>query len=148
MCKNAVFTTALLLCLALLAGCALGHKQWPEASRSENSFTLKLMDGERVEDCLVLQVAVNGSVDRLWRASVLYEAVGDGEGQGCAGCPFVPRKAQHFTRGQEGFDLAGNILKLSICGLEPGVEYRFKVSGKSEIPTMGLQYTDVYMAEP
>lgn len=146
--KPVVVTTLLLFALALLAGCALGRKQWPEASRSEDRFTLKLMEGERIDDCLVLQVAVSGAVERLWRASVLYESVGDEEGQGCIGCPFVPREAQHFSRDQEGFDLQGNVLRLSICGLEPGVEYRLQVSGKSEIPTMAMQYTDVYMAEP
>jgi hypothetical protein len=146
--KSVVSTTLLLLALVVLSGCALGRKQWPEAARSEDRFTLKLMEGERIDDCLVLQVAVSGSVERLWRASVLYEAVGDEEGQGCIGCPFVPRAARHFTRDQDGFDLQGNVLNLSICGLEPGVEYRFQVSGKSEIPTMRMQYTDVYMAEP
>ncbi|EGB13684.1 putative lipoprotein [Pseudodesulfovibrio mercurii] len=146
--KSLVATTLLLLCLVLLAGCAMGRKQWPEATRSQDRFTLKLIDGERVDRCLLLRVAVSGSVDRLWRASVLFEAVGDGEDQGCVGCPFVPREAQHFTRGQDGFDLEGNVLRLNICGLEPGVEYRFRVSGKSEIPTMAVQYTDVYMSEP
>ncbi|WP_319584808.1 hypothetical protein [uncultured Pseudodesulfovibrio sp.] len=146
--KSLATTILLLFALAVLAGCALGRKQWPEASRNEDRFTLKLMDGERIDDCLVVQVGVSGAVDRLWRASVLYEAVGDEEGQGCVGCPFVPRAVQHFTRGQQGFDLEGKVLKLSICGLEPGVEYRFQVSGKSEIPTMSMQYTDVYMAEP
>ena len=146
--KSVAAITLLLFALAVLAGCALGRKEWPEASRSEDRFTLKLMDGERIDDCLSLQVAVSGSVERLWRASVLYEPVGDEEGQGCVGCPFVPREAQHFIRGQQGFNLDGNVLSLGICGLEPGVEYRFRVSGKSEIPTMVMQYTDVYMAEP
>ncbi|OIQ48980.1 hypothetical protein BerOc1_03738 [Pseudodesulfovibrio hydrargyri] len=146
--KSVAATTLLLFALAVLAGCALGRKQWPEATRSEDRFNLKLMDGERIDDCLVLRVGVSGAVERLWRASVLYEPVGDEEGQGCVGCPFVPREAKHFTRDQQGFDLQGNVLKLGICGLEPGVEYRFQVSGKSEIPTMRMQYTDVYMAEP
>ena len=146
--KSVIAATLLLFALSVLAGCALGRKEWPEAARSEDRFTLKLMEGERVDDCLLLQVAVQGAVERLWRASVLYESVGDGEGQGCVGCPFVPRAARHFMRGQDGFDLQDNVLRLSLCGLEPGVEYRFRVSGKSEIPNMALQYTDVYMAEP
>jgi hypothetical protein len=146
--KFVIITALLLFGLSVLSSCALGRKQWPQATRSEDRFTLKLIEGVRQDGCLVLEVGVGGAKERLWRASVLYEAVGDGEGQGCVGCPFVPRNAQHFIRGQEGFDLDGNVLKLSICGLEPGVEYRFQVSGKNEISTMPLQYTDVYRAEP
>ncbi|WP_272699770.1 hypothetical protein [Desulfovibrio sp. Fe33] len=146
--KFVVITALLLFGLTSLSSCAMGRKQWPQAARSEDRFTLRLIEGVRQDECLVLEVDVRGATNRLWRASVLYEAVGDGAGQGCAGCPFVPRNARHFTRGQEGFDLDGNVLKLSICGLEPGVEYRFRVSGKSELPTMALEYTDVFQAEP
>lgn len=146
--KTVAATLLILFGLTVLAGCALGRKQWPEATRGEDRFTLSLIEGVRQDDCLVLTIMVKGAVNRMWRASVLYESVGDDEGQGCEGCPFVPREARHFTRDQSEFNLNGNILKLSICGLEPGVEYRFRVSGKSEIPTMALEYTDVYMAEP
>lgn len=146
--KQIVIIILLLFGLAVMSGCALGRKEWPTAQASEDTFTLSLMEGVRQDNCLVLQVAVKGAAQRLWRASVLYEAVGSGEGQGCSGCPFVPREAVHFTRDQKGFGMQGSILKLSICGLEPGTEYRFRVSGKSELPTMPLQYTDVYVAAP
>ena len=146
--KHLVIIPLLFFGLAVMSGCALGRKEWPSANKSEDSFSLSLIEGVRQEGCLMLQVAVKGAVHRLWRASVLYEAVGSDEGQGCAGCPFVPREAVHFTRDQEGFVMQGNILKLSICGLEPGTEYRFRVSGKSELSTMPLQYTDVYEAAP
>lgn len=143
-----VIITLLLFGLTVVTGCALGRKEWPSAQQSEDKFTLELMEGVRQDKCLMLQIAVKGTASRLWRASVLYEAVGSEEGQGCSGCPFVPREAVHFTRNQEGFVLQGNILKLSICGLDPGTEYRFRVSGKSELSTMPVQYTDVYIASP
>jgi len=146
--KQIVHATLLIFVFVVLSGCALGRKEWPTSVKSEDTFSLKLMDGVRQDGCLMLQIAVTGSPNRLWRASVQYEAVGTEEGQGCEGCPFVPRNAVHFTRDQKGFDLTGNTLRLSICGLEPGIDYRFRVAGKSELSTMAIEYTDVFEALP
>lgn len=134
--------------LTAISGCALGRKEWPSAQSGEDAFSLKLIEGVRQDQCLLLEMQVEGAVNRLWRASVQYEAVGSEPGQGCDGCPFVARNAVHFMRGQSGFNLDGRNLKLSICGLEPGVEYRFRVSGKNELPTMPMTYSDVYVASP
>lgn len=143
------FLTAalLLLCLAL-AACALGKKEWPVPQKSEDRFSLKLLNGVREDNCLLLDVAVSGAASRLWRVAIQYEAVGTGEGQGCSGCPFVPREVKEFTRERQEFNLQGSVLKLSLCGLEPGVEYRFRVVGTSELPAMPLESTDVYESLP
>ena len=138
----------ILLILTTLFGCAMGKKEWPKAQESEDSFRLELIKGERRDNCLFLEIAVHGTVHRLWRASIQYEAVGSDNGEGCSGCPFVPRDAVHFTRDQKGFVLDGHNMKLSICDLEQGKEYRFRVAGKSELPTRPLEYTDVYVALP
>ncbi|MBG0789962.1 MAG: hypothetical protein H0S80_05615 [Desulfovibrionaceae bacterium] len=135
------------LCL-MVAGCAMGKKEWPSVQQSEDRFTLKLVEGVRRDNCLLLDVAVNGAANRLWRVSIQYEAVGTEEGQGCSGCPFVPREAKEFTRERRDFNLQDSILKLSLCGLEPGVEYRFRVVGTSELPAMPLESTDVYESLP
>lgn len=138
----------LLFIQATLLGCALGKKEWPSAQQSEDSFSLELIKGVRQDNCLLLEISVKGAAHRLWRASIQFEAVGGDNGDGCTGCPFVPRDAVHFTRNQKGFVLEGNNLKLSICNLEAGKEYRFRVSGKSELPTNPLVYTDVFVASP
>ncbi|NDV19137.1 hypothetical protein GO013_06860 [Pseudodesulfovibrio sp. JC047] len=143
-----VRTLVLVSVLTIVSGCALGRKEWPASVNSEDAFGLKLMDGVRQDECLLLQIAVTGATHRLWRASVQYEAVGTAPGQGCEGCPFVPRNAVHFTRDQDGFNLKGQTLQLSICGLEPGIEYRFRVAGKSELSVMPIEYTDVFQAVP
>ncbi|BCS87182.1 hypothetical protein [Pseudodesulfovibrio sediminis] len=147
--QKAILTIVLLLfTLTVLGGCALGRKEWPQAVESEDTFKLKIIEGVRQDDCLTLNVGVTGATHRLWRASIQYEAVGSGEGEGCEGCPFVPRDAVHFTRDQHGFTVQDNHMQLSFCGLTPGTEYRFRVVGKSELPTMPLEYTDVYMSLP
>ena len=138
----------LLLAQFVLFGCTLGKKEWPSAQQSEDTFSLELIKGERTDNCLLLEVAVSGAVERLYRASIQYEIVGGGEGGGCEGCPFVPRDAVHFTRNQREFALQGNNLTLSLCTFEPGTQYRFRVAGKSELPTSPLVYTDVYVTTP
>ncbi len=113
--RKLITTTILLLfTLTVVMGCALGRKEWPKASESEDTFKLVLLEGVRQDNCLLLDITVNGAAHRLWRASIQYEAVGDLEGQGCFGCPFVPRDAVHFTRDQKGFVMQGINLKLSI----------------------------------
>lgn len=144
----AAICVLLLLLQFALFGCALGKKEWPAAQESDDSFTMELMVGDRQDNCLLLEVAVNGAVNRLYRASIQYEIVGDIEGSGCEGCPFVPRDAVHFTRNQKDFVLNGHTLTLSLCNLDPGKEYRFRVAGKSELPTSPLVYTDVYVTTP
>jgi hypothetical protein len=142
-CLTAIFV--LLLACQLLVGCTLGKKEWPQVQESEDTFTLSVMAAKRTDTCLLLTIGVSGAVSRLYRASIEHETVGDGEGQGCVGCPFVPREAAHFTRNQAAFDLQGNVLKLSLCNLEPGTLYRFRVAGKSELPSMPLTYTEIYV---
>jgi len=135
------------LVFLLLAGCTMGKKNWPEAVTSEDSFALEIMSAERKDNCLLLQVNVTGAVDRLYRATIQYEQVG-GEDGGCIDCPFVPRNALHITRNQNNFVLNGNSLSMSICALEPGVEYRFRVAGKSELPATPLVFTNVFVTGP
>lgn len=146
--RKPFFATALLLLVLPFTGCALGHKEWPTAQKSEDTFSLKLMDGVRQDNCLLLDIAVGGATERLWRVAIQYEAIGTEEGQGCSGCPFVPRAVKEFTRESSEFNLHGSILKLSLCGLEPGVEYRFRVVGTNELPAMSLVSTDVYESMP
>jgi hypothetical protein len=140
--------TLLLFIQTALLGCALGKKEWPSAQESEDSFSLELINGVRQDNCLFLEISVKGATHRLWRASIQFEVVGGADGDGCTGCPFVPRDAVHFTRDQKGFVFEGNNLKLSICNLEKDKEYRFRVSGKSELPTSPIVYTNVFVASP
>lgn len=135
----------LLLCAAVFTGCALGKKEWPHPVESEDTFSLEVMAAKRTDTCLLLTLAVGGAAGRLYRASIQYEPVGDGDGAGCDGCPFVPRQAEHYTRDQSAFDLQGSTLKLSLCGLDPQTSYRFRVAGKNDLPAIPIVYTDVFV---
>lgn len=137
-----------MMTLSFFSGCALGKKEWPDPQEREDRFALELLVGERQEACLHLEIAVSGAISRMYRASIQYEVVGGSDGEGCTGCPFVPRDVAHFTRGQQGFSLNGNNLILDFCDLDPSKQYRFRVAGKSELPTSPLVYTDVYITTP
>ncbi len=136
----------LLLVQFTLLGCALGKKEWPSAVKEEDTFGLELVIGDRQESCLLLELEVTGAAHRLFRASVQYEFIGDDGG--CIGCPFVPRNAAHYTRNSNDFKINGNMLSLSLCGLDPDKEYRFRIAGKSELPNSPLVFTDVYVTTP
>lgn len=140
-------TTALsfLLVILLASGCALGKKEWPAPQQSEDTFQLQVLAAERTDDCLLLKISVTGAVERLFRVSIEYEAVGGGDGEGCSGCPFVPRAAKHISRNSSEFDLNGHTLTLNLCGLSPQKTYRFRVSGKSELPANPLVYTEIFI---
>ncbi|MFH1915217.1 MAG: hypothetical protein ABIK45_13200 [Pseudomonadota bacterium] len=135
----------LVLALPALTGCVLGVKDWPQPVKAEDAFTLEVMAAMKTDTCLLLTLSVGGAVERLYRASIQYEAVGDGDGQGCEGCPFVPRNAEHFTREQGAFDLHGSTLKLSLCGLDPQTRYRFRVAGKNDLPALPIVSTEVFV---
>ncbi|WP_285904902.1 hypothetical protein [Pseudodesulfovibrio pelocollis] len=135
----------LVLALPALTGCVLGIKEWPQPVKAEDAFSLEVVAAKRTDTCLLLTLSVGGSAERLYRASIQYEAVGDSDGQGCEGCPFVPRKAEHFTREQSAFDLHGSTLKLSLCGLDPQTRYRFRVAGKNDLPALPIVYTEVFV---
>ena len=51
----------LLFIQAALLGCALGKKEWPSAQKSEDSFSLELIEGVRQDNCLLLEIAVKGA---------------------------------------------------------------------------------------
>ncbi|WP_419787911.1 hypothetical protein [Pseudodesulfovibrio sp.] len=135
------------LAALFLFGCALGKKEWPEPQKREDTFSLKLAGAEKKDGCLFLDIMVTGAKERLYRASIQYEAVGDGDGEGCVGCPFVPRAVKHITRDSSEFKLEGHRLSISLCGLDPYKTYRFRVAGQNELPAVPLVYTDVYITE-
>jgi len=139
----------LLLTVALMItmGCTLGKKGWPEAVDSEDGFALEVLMAERKDNCLSIKLGVTGASERLYRASIQFEKV-DGPEGGCINCPFVPRSAKHVTRDSSEFILSGDTLNLSLCGLESGVEYRFRVAGKNELPSTPLVFTSVYVTGP
>lgn len=141
-----VILPAALLAMALLliSGCAIGKKEWPSAVPKEDRFSLHVEQGMFEGDCLLLSIRVSGAVNRLWAVNVQYESVGLDEGDGCEGCPFMPRTAEYFARGQKGFDLNGNVLSVSVCGLNPDKQYRFRIAGENELSGMDLEYTEVF----
>lgn len=141
------YCISLLLLLLFVSGCALGKKGWPEAEESQDAFSIKVISAERKDKCLMLVLNVTGAAEKLYRASIQYEQVGTVDG-GCIECPFVPRSAYHITRELSDFVLENNTLTLSMCGLESGMEYRFRVAGKNELPAMPLVFTKVYVASP
>ncbi|WP_147821440.1 hypothetical protein [Salidesulfovibrio onnuriiensis] len=144
-----ILTLILVSLLLFTAGCAIGYKEWPKADKGEDSFGLSLLKGQRQDGtCLYLEFHVSGARDRLSFVHLQLEPVGDGPGQGCPECPFMPRQGVRLSRGEAGFTMTNSVLQLSYCGLDPEVEYRFRVVGVNELSSLGLVSTDIYVATP
>jgi len=140
--------TFVFCCLLLVAGCALGKKEWPRADKGEDSFRLSVIDGQRSDGCLVVNIKVNGAVERLAYVNVQFEPVGNEPGQGCPDCPFMPRRAVRFSPGDPGFSLSDDRLRISYCGLKPAMEYRFRIVGVNDLDSAAYTYTDIFVASP
>lgn len=139
---------AVFLSVFLLFGCALGKKEWPEAVRKEDRFSLRLLEGSRTGTCLKLVLEVEGASHRLESVLVQYEPVGDGPDDGCIGCPFIPKDAVLLRPGEDGFRLSGSELILSLCSFEADREYRFRVAGVNALSSLPSATTKVYVADP
>lgn len=141
-----VALSAFFFMLTMLFGCTVGRKEWPTAQENQDRFTLRLLSAEVNNTCLFLEVGVDGVAERLYSASIQYETVG--EDGGCIGCPFIPRAAKHVPRNQLNFDTTSKTISLNLCGLDPNKEYRFRVTGKSDVSNAPIVYTDVYVTTP
>lgn len=132
-----------------MAGCAIGHKEWPSPDTGEDVFGLSLVKGQRQDGtCLYLELRVTGARERLSFVNLQLEPVGLEPGMGCPDCPFMPRQGVRISRGEAGFSMDGGILRLSHCGLDPETEYRFRVVGVNELSNLALVSTDIYVATP
>lgn len=140
--------TILLMALLLLSGCTLGMKDWPRPVDKQDTFSLSLAKGERKDKCLVLSLKVRGAVDKLSHVTIQYEMVGDAPGSGCPGCPFMPREAIRISPGDANYNLNGDVLDLTMCELEAGREYRFRIIGVNALTSLPPVATDVFVATP
>lgn len=146
--RTTVQLFVIILLVSIVSGCALGQKEWPSAVRSEDTFAIRVTTADRQAQCLSLTIAISGAVSRLYRASIQYEPVGDEGGDGCVGCPFVPREAEHYLKEDGVLAINNNQFTLSFCGFEPDKEYRFRVAAESELPSAPLVYTDIFATQP
>jgi hypothetical protein len=128
----------------LLSASAHGKKEWPEPQNIQESFTMQILCADRTDNCLSLQIVINGAVEKLYRASIQFEPIGDDDG-GCESCPFVPRDAEHYLRSEPNFILNDNVLTLKFCSLNPLKNYRFRVAGESELSIIPIVYTNTYV---
>lgn len=148
MVRNSIYLLALVFLFVSVGGCALGKKEWPSPVEAEDTFSISLVRGIREDNCLRLNLQVDGEAKRLSHVIIQYESVDDGPDSGCPGCPFMPRQGVRLEAGDSSFQQVGNTLRLSLCGLKTGVGYRFRVVAYNELKSLRPVSTDVFAADP
>lgn len=130
----AALAAAVALC-ALVAGC--GKKAWPTPEDTEHVFSFAGLAGENRGGCLVVEGRVEGAWDDL---DAVYLEYGANE---CDGCPFVPERSFEYRRGDADFFLEQGLFRVTRCGLEPGVSYRWRLTGVNVLGAVKDVTTDV-----
>lgn len=114
--------------LLLLVSCAIGIKKWPEPQLGQDKFIIAKISLIRRGACLEIQTTLEGAVENLDEVDVQLEVVGDGPDQGCADCPFQPRRVVVLRPGDPRLTRTGALVHIQICGLDPESAYRVRLS--------------------
>ncbi len=129
----------------LISGCGL--KKWPEPQKSEDSFSWGSIEAERHDNCLFIDIDVQGASGNIDHILVLLEPVGDKFGEGCPGCPFKAKRSVRFDHGSPGFKQVDSRVRLAVCGLEFDELYRWKVVGYNVYRAFRPVSSSVYRPE-
>jgi hypothetical protein len=116
---------ALCLLLAVLVGC--GRRAWPEPKVSEDRFRWRAVTAQRMGECVVVDCELAGAWKNVESLRLMLEPIGDGPGDGCATCPFVPRITRVYSLSAPEVRRDMNRLVITVCGLEPGKTYRVQL---------------------
>ena len=136
------------LALALLASCTLGVKKWPAPQRSQDSFELGETQLIRQGACMDIQTTIQGAAGNLGAVDVQLEAIGDGPDQGCADCPFKPRRVEVIGRGDPRLTRTGGLVHIQLCGLDPTLAYRVRLSAANVYGNLAPELSRLLYALP
>lgn len=128
------------------SACTLGYKAWPEPVEKEDTFSWRLVTAERKDGCLIIEGRLQGAYQRLDFVTVQLEPLVPGAG--CVECPFTPRKILDMRRGDQGYSEIGPYVRLTVCGLERDLTYKFRIVGHNSLRSIPERKSGVLIAEP
>lgn len=128
---KALILLCFLLC-AILTTSGCGKKVWPEPRTAEESFSWHNATARLEAGCLEVQSTLKGNIQNLDSVIVEYEPLG--EQGGCLSCPFQARGWQELTIASPQLKRQGSRLEMAVCGLDPSLEYRWRLVGRNIHP--------------
>lgn len=139
----AAYMLAALLCLS-----ACGKREWPIPVASEDKFRWRSVLVQRNQGCIILNCELAGNWANVDTVKVLVESIGDGPDDGCATCPFTPRKTLVFNPGAAGMRRDMNRMALTACDLDPQKTYRIQVIGFNSFARIPPVTSELVLSAP
>ncbi|MDP3426163.1 MAG: hypothetical protein Q8S17_02130 [Humidesulfovibrio sp.] len=139
----AVIALAALLCLG-----ACGKREWPIPVSSQDKFRWRSVDIQRNQGCIILNCELSGNWENVDTVKVLLESVGEGPDDGCASCPFTPRRTIAFNSGDAAMRKDMNRIALTACGLDPGKTYRVQLIGFNAFARIAPVASELMLSAP
>jgi hypothetical protein len=138
-----VVALAVVLCLG-----ACGKREWPIPVTSQDKFRWRSVEVQRSQGCIILNCELSGNWENVDTVKVLLESVGDGPDDGCASCPFTPRRTIAFNPGDAAMRKDMNRIVLTACGLEPGKTYRVQIIGFNAFARIAPVASELMLSAP
>ena len=138
-----VTVLAALLCLS-----ACGKREWPIPVASQDKFRWRSVELLRNQGCIILNCELSGNWENVDTVKVLLESVGDGPDDGCASCPFTPRRTIAFNPGDAAMRKDMNRIVLTACDLAPGKTYRVQLIGFNSFARIAPVASELMLSAP
>lgn len=134
------------LCLPLLVSC--GKREWPQPKLSEDRFRIRTLSASRARGCLIVDCELAGAWQNLESVRLLIEPLGDGPGDGCATCPFLPRISRLYSLSAPELRQDMNRIVITACDLDPTKTYRLQLVAVNAFPALKPVLSELVLAAP
>lgn len=142
------FLSAALLAALALSLVSCGKREWPAPKLSEDRFRIRSVNVQRAQGCLIVDAELAGAWNNLDSVRLQIEAIGDGPGDGCATCPFVPRISRLYGPGAPEMRRDMNRLIITTCELDPKKTYRLQLVASNVYPALQLVTSELVISAP
>lgn len=144
--KSLVALLLAALLVPMLAAC--GKREWPQPKLSEDRFRIRSLSVRRARGCLIVDCELAGAWQNLESVRLLIEPLGDGPGDGCATCPFLPRATRLYSLSAPEVRQDMNRIVITACDLDPAKPYRLQLVAVNAFPALKPVLSELVLAAP
>lgn len=122
-----LFAILILLSLVFFLQTGCGKKMWPEPDSEADRFAWEEVKGTRDNGCLRITGQIKGAYHNLAKLELELETTS--KDQLCPSCPFKPDSQVSFPVSSSQVTHKGPEIELVYCGLNPKMQYRWRLQG-------------------